>query len=114
MAQVQLTRPLTARGRGTLHEVTFTIAPLGGLAAAPQQLPGLFLSPIERLIVDAVRAAQTVNPENGVIGKKLATLIGFPHDSTLRVLLSNLVQRQVLNSGGGDGNGGYRLAVPSK
>lgn len=63
--------------------------------------PGAWLSPVERLVWNALA-------DKPLIGKQIAAKIGEEYDSTLKVLLRNLVNRGVITH---DETGGYARGV---
>jgi hypothetical protein len=92
--------PLTLRARDDAHEAALTLtrrgeAPVG--RPADEKAP-LFLSPLDAAVVNAL------GPEGCLIGKKIASLVSQPYSGKLKLILSNLVRRRVLqHEKGGQG-----------
>lgn len=93
--------PLTVRAaRGDLA-VRIEVAPSHPPGKqADGKVPGRHLSDVEQLIWDALA-------ERPLIGKQIASKIAHEYDSSLKVLLRNLVNRRVIVP---DQSGGYARA----
>lgn len=86
--------PLTVSASDELGSITVTFTPAGSSAGS-----NLSLSQIERDIVQALSAGP-------MGGKQLAARAGYPYNSTLRIILANLVDRGILATG----DQGYSLS----
>lgn len=91
----QLPEPLTesvqTRAASESRVVSIQVGPPSSNGAAvPPSFPGLHFSAIEAAIWHALPATEAM------LGKQIAKAIGQPYSSTLRTILTNLVDRQVL------------------
>lgn len=98
-----LRRPLVIRCRGALNDAKLMVAQRGDAMMFPDQYPGLWMSPEERLIWN------TLGDGVARIGKVLAKDAGLEYDATFRWLCANLVRRRLLVN---DAGSGYRRAAP--
>lgn len=102
-------KPVTIVARDGDIRVIVTVAPEGvpvDAGAAPEGVKGIFLSPIEAAIVNALKAAMGA----ALSGKVIAARVSQEYDTRLKYLLVNLEERQIIEHEHG---AGYRIAGSS-
>jgi hypothetical protein len=86
-----LASPLTVRAADRSHQVTVTVALAGQTADTPPEAQGgLFLSPLEAAIVNAL------DHETWLIGKQIGKRVSQPYTGRLRGIVYNLIERRIL------------------
>jgi hypothetical protein len=96
-----LPRRVTVRAHDHAHRVAITAVPVSAADTPPERFPGLFFSPVESAIFQALSSGPAV-------GKEIAKRIGQPFESSFRTILRNLLNRRVLRRAEG---GGYAAAT---
>lgn len=99
-------RPVSVAASDGTVRVMVVVSGIDGPAAAgvaPEGVKGLFLSPIEAAIVNALQAAGGV----ALSGKVLASRVSQEYDTRMKYVLVNLEDRQVISHESGQG---YRVA----
>jgi hypothetical protein len=91
-------KPMTVRVHDDVHQVTVQIEP-AGTERPEEALSGNYFSPIAAAIIHAIGRT------GKLVGKQIAAAIGQKYTPRLKILLNNLVDREVLDHPKGDVRG---------
>lgn len=104
----KLPRVVTVRVKSRKNAVTIIAGPADVATGETGPRAGRWLSSAETLIVERVRMSRRENPREKLTGAMISARAGMPLDQGFKMLVRNLVDRQILTH---DDAAGYDLAA---